>query len=148
MKKALNIMMNNKYFLLIFCCLCFFLKFLFDQYGIPQTLSLGIPVVKMAFWITLGICASHFILLLILSLVWKNKKEEWWEAKEDHKSSNKIVDFLFKSLVISIPVMMYCIPVYFALTQSWRMIFFMTAIIAIGTLVDRFNNRKNKTAAE
>jgi hypothetical protein len=144
MKRVLDFLMNNKYFIIAFSALVFGLKFVFDKYNLPARYLPVLAILETVFQLVFITCLVHVFSVFVLAFVLKNKSEPWWEKETDRNDpdKNRWLMAFSDGLLVSLPLVVYGSLIYLAVYTSWQNIFTCILGFAIVRILTYFQNRK------
>jgi uncharacterized protein YacL len=143
MRRVLDFMMNNKYFIIVFAVVVFGFKLLLDNYNWPNNYLPIFTTLRTVFLTVFVTSIVHVISFFVFALVTRNKSEHWWEHLENRSKAVKKVDLLktyTQGLIVSIPLAVYGTLVYFAVFQPWKSILTFALAFAITRIITYFQN--------
>jgi hypothetical protein len=145
MKRVLDFIMNNKYFIIVFSVVVFGFKLVFDKYELPGQYLPVLATLEAVFLIVLITCLVHVLSFFVFALVSGKKPEPWWDNLENNRKSSKENIFskaFSQGLIVSIPLAVYGVLIYVAVYASWQNILTIMFGFAITRLINYFQNRK------
>ncbi|HEX8333109.1 MAG TPA: hypothetical protein VF622_10825 [Segetibacter sp.] len=146
MKRVLDLMMTNKYFIFAFTLIVFGTKLLLDKYDIIKKYHSVFDLLKAALLIVAIACFLHILSVFAFAFLSKNKSEPWWEklenkAKEQRK--NNRLELYFQGLTTSIPLALYTMFIYLAVFHSWKHFLMIVIGFAGIRLINHFKTIKS-----
>jgi hypothetical protein len=144
MKRVLDFMVNNKYFIIVFSVLVFGLKLVSDKYDLPGGYLPILTTLKTIFLVLFITCMVHVLSFFVFALVSKGKPAPWWEKQGKNRKDpeeNLLFKTYFQSLVVSIPLAVYGLLIYLAVYASWQNIVMVMLGFAIVRILNYSQNR-------
>src|SRR6478735_12540057 len=105
MKRVLDFLMNNKYFIIVFSVFVFGLKLVSDKYTLPGQYQPILATLKAIFLVVFITCFTHMLLVFVFALVRSKKSEPWWESRENNRKDpeeNIFLKVFSEGLLVSI----------------------------------------------
>ncbi len=146
MKRLLDFMMNNKFFLIVFAIVVFGLKFFLGNYAIPDKFLPLISILKKVFLIVFIFSVLYVLVFFVLALASGKKSEHWWDSLDGKKTDNSgLLKLYVQALMVAIPVAIYGTLIYLAVFQSWKSILTFIIAFIISRMVYQFQQKRRES---